>query len=107
MIRIAVPTGEDVGGYLETELLYQGIAEAAVNVFGALERGMISGMNESGANIPREFKHPMEIHGIGEFENRRLHLHVTIGSAAEPARCGHFIEGIAGELFAAYVWPWP
>lgn len=105
MIRIDVPTGEDVSGYLETEFLHRNISDAAVQVFGALENGIVSGMNYTGMDVPQRFTHPMEMHGFGDIRDGRLHLHITIGSNEEPARCGHFMEGIAGELFAAYVWP--
>lgn len=105
MNRIDVPTGHEVGAYLEGFIEEQRISEAAVQVFGALENGIISAMTYTGMDVPQRFVHPMEVHGIGDVRGGRLHLHLTIGSNEEPARCGHFIEGIAGELFAAHVWP--
>jgi uncharacterized protein len=102
-----VPEGDEVTTFITEEARKAGYKNAAVQVHGALSRGSISAMNETGLDVRRDFKKPMEVTGTGDLVEGRLHLHVSIGSAVpqEGTRTGHLIIGHAGEMFIAYLIP--
>lgn len=84
--------------WLDTELLAAGIANGAiVSLIGAVDSFTISTMpeNDATADVVTKYDLPAELHGSGEINDGKVHIHATMAVAGD--------KGLAGHLHAAEV----